>query len=253
MHETTSNDTNDTPENPSRRKFLGLIGAGTAVAALPPSANSATSFLEAIKQDRATKDTTLTREKTIAMIEALSKEGASPSHPITTPVEAKTLNARLSEGYTILSFQFGECKTMCPMMQHNFASLENKLKENKDSFKINHLVIDASAQNPAKLKNDMTEHANTPKERTFVFSPPQNNQQPATDMQHAVGFMTSELKNEDNGMITEMGHSPRIHIFAPDGTLLTKDHAIDATNMEKFLKETYTTIKTHAQGLAQQR
>lgn len=236
----------DTPANPSRRTAIKQILALPLMATAPATSNAGTweNIVSATKQDAAANNDNLNITKLVARIDTLSKEGESKDSPILTPVQQRTLVANLGKGYTILSFQFSMCSSICTNMQETFRKLEEKNKASDPATHINYLTIDAAANAPEALKDTIATRAKVEPNRIFVYSPPQMNMDAAKTMQHDVGFMTSDIIKREGDLIKDIGHSPYMHIFAPDGTLLTKDSPINGTKPDAADK-IFNVIQNH--------
>lgn len=245
----STNDANQDTPSISRRNALKTL-SGVTVTASPVSTqagllDTVKNFADAIRRDSAAKATELNRDKLITMIADLSESGKGAGKPVQTPVDKSKLNAQLRNGYTILSFQFAACADACPPMQMALGTLEQKLEQSGLKGKAHYVTIDASAQAPDMLQQKLQRNITKDAKRVLVFSPPFNHEKPAKDMQEAVGFITSSITKRDGDTIRVLGHSPRIHIFAPDGTLLTKDNPINGVD-PKAADAMLAVIQNHA-------
>jgi cytochrome oxidase Cu insertion factor (SCO1/SenC/PrrC family) len=245
-----TNDANQDTPSMSRREALKTI-TGIAAITSPASTqaglfDAVNGFADAIRRDSAAKATELNRDKLITMLAELSESGKGTGKPVQTPVDKPKLHAQLRGGYTVLSFQFAACADACPPMQIALHTLEEKLAQTPQlKNKATYVTIDASAQAPDLLQQKLQRNITNDAKRVLVFAPPFNHEKPAKDMQEAVGFVTSSITKRDGETIKVLGHSPRIHIFAPDGTLLTKDNPINGVD-PKAADAMLAVIQTHA-------
>lgn len=219
----------------SRRNFL--VAATTTPFASSSHAGWADRFPAALQSDKQplkTKDDIITFMKNNGFVE-------DPTVSPPTPVNPTTLSTKLAKSYTIVGFQFGACTDQCPPSVAKFADLHTQ----KGKTPIKFLIIDAAAQDTQSLR-DMIAKAGIKKDDLMVYSPPIHKSEIATNMQHRLGLMAQNNPQKDvNGQITDLGHSPNIHIFAPDGRRITGERGIDAMTMDP--KKVLKLIQDHAQ------